>query len=293
MLTAADSAKVHRMRGIALLLSLWPALLGAPGILLAQGVGGGEGYRIGPRDLIRIEVFELPELDVERRVSAQGSVRLPVLGDVEVEGKTESELATALEASLEANYVERATVTVEVLEYRSRSVTVMGAAREPGEIGLPGERTLLEVLTAAGGLAENHGRSIHVLRRAANGLSDQVTIPIDELTLSAGTKLNLPVFPGDVIHVERRLAVSIYLLGEVANPGVLKFDGAERATLLYAIARGGGLGSRASSKILIQRRDDDGEMEQISANYKRILAGKDPDPLLLDGDVVIVKESFF
>lgn len=275
-------------------------LLGFPSPAKTQTAPSSEGgvdsnprYRIGPRDLVRIEVFELPELDIERRVSPQGELRLPVIGDFPVAGRTEAELAAELERLLEADYVERATVNVEVLEIRSRSLTVLGAAREPGEYGLAGERTLLEVITAAGGLADNHGSSIHVLRRAGNGLTDQLTIDIDELLERAEPTVNIPIQPNDIINIEKRESLVVYLLGEVGSPGEQRFDTSERATLLYAIARAGGLGERASSKITIQRRHGNGEVEQIQANYKRIVAGKAPDVELRDGDVLIVKESFF
>lgn len=250
-------------------------------------------YRIGPRDLIQVEVFELPELNVQRRVSSQGTVRLPVLGDFEVAGKTEAEAASALETSLEASYVERASVSIQVLEIRARSFTVIGAARQPGEYGLPGERSLLEAITAAGGLADNHGSSIHVLRRASNGLSDQLTIDIDDLLVRADPRVNIPILPNDLINVEKQASIHVYLLGEVSTPGEQSFDTTERATLLYAIARAGGLADRASPKIVIQRRGEGDEVEQIHANYKQIVAGKAPDVELEDGDVLIVKESFF
>jgi len=253
-------------------------------------------YLIGPRDLIEIEVFELPELDVERRVSIQGNVRLPVIGDFAVGGRTEQQAAAELERALEAQYVERATVTIQVKEVRSRSFTLIGAARQPGEYGLPGERTLIEAITSAGGLADNHGSSIHVLRRAQNGLTDQLTIEVEALLERADPAVNIPIQPNDLINIEKQESLRVYLLGAVASPGEQRFDTTERATLLYAIARAGGLGDRASPKIVIQRRSgrgEDGEVEQIHANYKQIVAGKAPDVELEDGDVLIVKESFF
>lgn len=255
-------------------------------------------YRIGPRDLIAIEVFELPELNVERRVSLQGSVRLPVIGDFSVTGRTEQEAAADLERLLEASYVERASVSIQVTEIRSRSFTVIGAARQPGEYGLPGDRSLLEAITTAGGLADNHGSSIHILRRSSNGLTDQLTVRVEDLLERADPTVNVPIQPNDLINVEKQETLRVYLLGEVATPGEQRFDTGERATLLYAIARAGGLGDRASPKLVIQRRGETGgpgteEVEQIHVNYKRIVAGKAPDIELRDGDVVIVKESFF
>jgi hypothetical protein len=84
-----------------------------------------------------------------------------------------------------------------------------------------------------------------------------------------------------------------YLLGEVASPGAITFKSTDRLTLLAAIARAGGLSERASSKIRIQRPGADGKMTEITARYKRILSGDEPDPELRDGDVIVVKESFF
>lgn len=251
-----------------------------------------DSYQIGPRDLVRIEVYELPELDGDRRVSRQGTVRLPVAGDVAVEGHTEASLARHLEELLEAQFVENASVTVQVQEYRHRSITLMGAVRQPGEYGLPGDWTLLEAITAAGGLADDHGTSIHVQRRADNDLSDQLTIAVADLVVRGEPLANIPLLPDDIVNVEKQEPIRIYLLGEVASPGMLTFDNSEQATLLYAIARAGGLGERAASKIRIQRRLDNGETEQIVAHYKRILTGKDPDLRLQDGDVLVVKESF-
>lgn len=258
----------------------------------AQGEAVAAGYQVGPRDLLEIQVLEVPELhQVSRRVSEAGTLRLPLLGEIEVEGRTVPELTARLEELLEADYVRRATVNVEVSEIRFRPISVIGAVRKPGDLGSPGGWTLLEALTAAGGLSENHGDEIHVLRRATNGLSDQVTISVEALIERADPRVNVPIFANDLINVERRTSVTVYCLGEFANQGALAFDSTERITLLAAVARAGGLTDRASSKIVIRRPGDGGG--EITVSYKRILAGKEPDPELYDGDKLIVKESFF
>lgn len=250
-------------------------------------------YRIGPRDVVEFEVYELPELNVQRRVSEVGTVSLPVLGELAVQGETVSSLAAKLDRILEDRFVTEATVSVQVVEHRFRSFSVLGAVKQPGQYGLPGERTLLEALTAAGGLAGNHGPRIHILRRAPNGLSDQLTVPVEKLLREADRKYNVPILPDDIINVEAQEQVRVYLLGEVSSPGVQTFQSTERATLIYAIARAGGLTDRASTKIVLQRRGEGKEAEQITVHYKRILSGKEPDVELQDGDVLVVKESFF
>ncbi len=257
-------------------------------VALAQTGGA---YRIGPQDLVEIRVFEVPELNIERRVSDEGMINLPLIGDVPVRGLTDSELAERLKVLLETRYVRRASVTVQVREFRSRPIAVIGAVRQPGNLAFSGSLTLLEALALAGGLAENHGDVIHVLRRSENGLSDQLTVAVSDLLTRGDVDVNIPIFANDVINVPPVVQITIFCLGQVKNPGALTFKDSERITLLTAIARAGGLSERASSKVRIKRQGKGGREVELQADYKRIVAGKDRDVELEDGDILIVKES--
>jgi polysaccharide export outer membrane protein len=250
------------------------------------------GYRLGPRDLVRIRVFEVPELNVESRVSENGALTLPLIGDVPASGLTAKEFEGRLEGLLEERYVNRASVSVEVVEFRSRPITVIGAVRQPGHLAFPGGWTLLDALAAAGGLADNHGDLVYVMRRAENGLSDQVAIPVDDLFVRGDPDSNLPIRANDLIHVPPRVEISVYCLGEVRQPGAIVFHSTDRITLLAVLARAGGLTDRASKKVRI-RRAGGGEGEETVIDYRRVLAGEEPDPELEAGDVVVVKEAFF
>ncbi|HXO21463.1 MAG TPA: polysaccharide biosynthesis/export family protein [Thermoanaerobaculia bacterium] len=261
----------------------------------AQTVSRNPGYRIGPKDLVQIQVYEVPELNVERRVSEDGKINLPLIGDVAALGLTETELADRLKTLLESRYVQRASTSVEVREFRSKPIAVIGAVKQPGNLAFSGRWTLIEALTAAGGLAENHGNLIYVLRRADNGLSDQIAVDATDLLVRADPRVNLPIFASDLINVPATVEVTIYCLGEIAHPGAIIFKSTERITLLATIARAGGLTDRAGSRITIKRTAGSGgaKGQEITVEYKRILAGKDPDVELKEGDVVVVKESFF
>lgn len=250
-------------------------------------------YRIGPRDLVAIRVFEEPKLNVDLRVNDDGSIRLPLVGNVPAEGLTEDELTRRLQEILEADLLQRASVSVEILEYRARPISVIGAVRNPGSLDYSGRLTLLEAITQAGGLASSHGDSIFVLRRATNGLTDQVPVRIEDLLVRADPDVNIPIFANDLINVPEAQEVTVYLLGQVSGAGAITFKTNERVTLLAAIARAGGLTERASKKLLIKRRQPGGGTEEIVVRYKRILAGREPDPELRQGDVIVVKESFF
>jgi polysaccharide export outer membrane protein len=277
---------------VTLLLAALAALPLAAQAPLVKDAVRDPGYRIGPRDLLEIRVFETPELNVSRRVSEDGSVNLPLVGEVKVAGLTETEAAAAIKEVLEVKLLQRASVAVQVQEFRSRPISVIGAVRQPGNLAFSGRWTLLEALTAAGGLTDGHGSLIYVLRRADNGLSDQLAIPADDLMVRADPKVNITIVDGDLINVPGTVEVTVYCLGEVRQPGALSLKSSERITLLAVIARAGGLTDRASAKILIKRTGPSGQSE-LKADYKRILAGKEPDIEMQPGDVVVVKESFF
>ncbi|HEY0783139.1 MAG TPA: polysaccharide biosynthesis/export family protein [Thermoanaerobaculia bacterium] len=250
-------------------------------------------YRIGPRDLIEIKVYDVPELNVERRVSEEGAINLPLIGDLRVSGMTDAQVAQELKTRLEAKYVQHASVDVNVREFRSRPISVIGAVKNPGNLAFSGRWTLLEALAAAGGLLENHGNTLYVLRRSDDGLSDQLAVDLDDLFVKADPRVNIPIFSNDMINVPATVEVTVYCLGEVDHPGALVFKSTERLTLLATIARAGGLSQRASTKILIKRGAKSSGPKEITVDYKRIISGKDPDVALGEGDVIVVKESFF
>jgi polysaccharide export outer membrane protein len=276
--------------GVVLAVLVCAVLLAAPARAQAPA---GAGYRIGPKDLIEIRVFEVPELNIERRVSEEGTINLPLIGDVPVQGLTDVELSDRLKALLESKYVQRASVAVQIREFRSKPISVLGAVKQPGNLALSGRWTLLEAISAAGGLTDDHGDKIYVLRRADNGLSDQISITVDDLMVRADPNANVPIFANDIINVPAKVEVTVFCLGQVAHPGAVAFQSTERITLLTAVARAGGLTDRASNSIQIKRRDHNGRDLELEANYRRIVSGKDPDVPLQSGDVVIVKESFF
>lgn len=247
-------------------------------------------YRIGPEDRIEVRVAELPELDTEQEVARDGTIGLPVLGRLDATGFTEDELAVKIRAALEGEGVRRATVQVKVLEFRSQPVTIYGAVAGRATLPAGGKATLLEVLTNAGGLTEDHGDVIRVRRTASNGLSDEVEIAVADLVEGRDPRVNIPIRVGDVITVPRARDLTVFFLGEIKEP--LQYKSTERMTLLTAIARRGGLPELARDTVTIRRQTANG-VQKIEANYQRILDGRTPDIELQDGDILIVKESFF
>jgi polysaccharide export outer membrane protein len=263
----------------------------AASALRAQEVSG--EYRVGPRDLLEVKVLEIPELNVERRVSDGGVISLPMVGDFPVTGLTAAEVRKALESLLKSKYVNRADVSVVVKEFADKPISILGAVRRPGALNVSGRWTLLQAISAAGGLTEAAGRKIFVLRKKESGPSDLLEVQTEDLLRGASETWNIPIFPGDVVNVPARSSVRIFCLGEVKSPGMVEFTTDDRITLLSVLAKAGGLTDRASKKIRVKRQDASGKDVETPYDYKRILAGKDPDPALNGNDVVVVQESFF
>lgn len=252
-----------------------------------------DGYRLGSRDRLQVRVFEDSRLDVDVEVADDGTIRLPLVGNVEVAGLTVAEATQRLKEILERDLLQKASVSLAVTDYLSRPISVLGAVAEPGSLNVSGRLNLIEALVAAGGLAPSHGDTVYVLRRSANGLTDQVAIPVQGLMIEADPALNIPIFPNDLINVPPTLEVTVYCMGEVAQPGAMTFKSTERITLLAALARAGGLTDRAAKKILIKRQGESGEPVEIEIDYRRIMSGRAADPELREGDVVVIRESFF
>jgi polysaccharide export outer membrane protein len=123
-------------------------------------------YTIGPEDVLDINVFEAQEMNREVRVSASGEISLPLLGAVRAAGLTPRELETSLEELLHQKYMKDPHIGVFVREMQSHPVSVMGAVRKPGVFQIRGNKTLLEILSLAEGLADDAGEEVIILRGA-------------------------------------------------------------------------------------------------------------------------------
>jgi protein involved in polysaccharide export with SLBB domain len=226
-------------------------------------------------------------------VADSGKIDLPLLGQLSVAGETTTEARAQLEELLRAKYVNRANVSVVVKEFANKPVSVVGAVVRPGFLNISGRWSLLQAISAAGGLNQSAGRKIYILRRGENGLSDVLEIRSEDLLESSSSMWNIPIFPSDIVNIPARSTVTIFCLGEVKQPGAIAFDSDDRITLLSVIAKAGGLTDRASNTIRIKRKGVDGKDVETRVNYKAVITGKQPDPPLRADDVVVVAESFF
>ena len=247
---------------------------------------------VGPRDVLDIKVLEDANISGRTVINDDGVIALNVIGRVQVAGLTSTQIEAKLKTLLEADILTKATVSVQVVEFASKPISVVGAVVRPGRIGASGTTTLIQAITQAGGLTAGHGKELYVLRTGRNGLSEQVAINIDQLMVEGRPELNIPLAPNDLVNVPLDTPIVIYVMGEVMKPGKLEFRSSQTPTLLQAIAAAGGQTDRASRNVIIKRITN-GREQTIKVNYRQILKGSRKDEILRDQDTVYVDEALF
>lgn len=269
-----------------------------------QGRAG--DYVIGSSDLLRIEVFDVPDLSREVRVGESGYISLPLIPvKVKVAGLTPFQVEEKLTELMQVNgLVKNPQVTVLVKEQRSQPITVIGAVRNPRVIQALRPMSLLEILSEAGGIAEDAGSLVIVTRAAAptdaagssvessKPAPQNFTVYLKDLLESGDPQFNIPILGGDVVSVPR--AGIVYVAGAVERPGgfVIQSEN-EELTVLKAIALAQGLkGTARPGDAVILRRDPVARKNvEIDVNLSKIMGRKAEDVPLLANDILFVPDS--
>ena len=138
------------------------------------------GYRIGAMDVLDISVFQVPELTKSVQVADTGTINLPLVGEVAVEGKTAQQVERDLTTKLGAKYLQNPQVTVFVKEYNSHQVTIQGEIKKPGVFPMKGTTSLLQLIALAGGFEDDSDSTVLVLREA-NGKRQAATFDVSAI----------------------------------------------------------------------------------------------------------------
>jgi polysaccharide export outer membrane protein len=243
-------------------------------------------YIVGPQDVLTITVFNEPQLSGQFRVDNDGQFNYPFLGRVAANGSTLREIAALLKVKLADGYLRNPQVTVEVAQYRSQSVFVMGEVRTPGKYTQSGPVTVIEALAQAGSATPSAGNVVLILHpkgtsTAGPTLPDATDADVERVNLreiQAGKlSQNVLVRDGDTIFVPK--ADRFYVIGQVRNPGSYVLE--PNMTVLQAISLAGGVSERGSNRrIRIIRVVDD---------QKRELDAKATDTVQ-PGDTIVVRQ---
>lgn len=237
---------------------------------------------VGVGDMLRITVFRNPDLTTETRVTDQGTIAFPLLGDVPVAGLSPGQVGKKISEKLSSGkYVVNPEVAVTLMQVNSRQVSVLGNVNKPGRYPIDSINTrLTDFLAAAGGVAAP-GSDLVTIVSTQDGKSTKTDVDLSQMFTGGNVSANQQLRPGDTIYVHR--APMIYVYGEVNKAGAYRLE--PHMTVMQAIAMGGGLTVRGTQRGLkIHRRGDDGKIQQINAR---------PTDEVKTDDVVYVDESLF
>ncbi len=231
-------------------------------------------YVLGRGDVVSISVFGDEQLSQTMEIGPDGSIAVPLAGQVRAGGRTTAQLSAGIASAL-SSYIKNPSVTVNVVKFRTTSVVVLGEVVRPGMYELRGDVDLLAAVAAAGGAKGDVRRAILVWNGMRDGTARSAQVCLGDLVDAPASAFNIALAPGDVLFVSALPEEYISILGEVARPGV--YPVRPDATVLDVIAAAGGLTPKADmGRVRVyQGSDVDGASTFTVAS----------DRLLFDGDV--------
>ena len=260
-------------------------------VLAARDAYEVSDYAIGPQDVIEVNLFNIGSADgipnkIQVRVSNEGMVNLPLLGQVQAGGQTRTQLEASLRKQYE-KFMHEPDVGVALAENRSNSVYLLGAVKSPGVVPVTGQETLRRLLATAGGLTKDAGMFVHLSRHAGDREQAYV-VSLDELANDRTGKVNLHVRPGDFINVP--VAGTFYVDGHVNRPNAYPLVG--QYTLSQAVAIAGGVDDFGkTSDISIFRHGPNGEVSVLNCDLRKIRSGEQEDVRIAANDLILVPPS--
>ena len=247
--------------------------------------------KIGADDLVSVAVYDSPELTRTVRVGDDGQIRLPMLRrTIPAAGLMPRELEASIAEALRADQIlVDPVVTVTVVEYRSRPVSVAGAVKHPVTFQATGNMSLLDALTRADGLAPEAGSEI-LLTRVTAGKTVTERIQVRELLEGEHPELNQRLVGGEEIRVPE--AARVYVAGNIKNPGAFSLKDGKETSVLKVLALAGGLAPFSSKLAYIYRpKPGTQEKDEIPVALNRIIARKSPDVALKADDIFYIPDD--
>ena len=261
-------------------------------------------YILGPNDQITIRALQAEEIsDKTYRLASDGDLTLPMIGRFKAAGLTAGQLESELASKLE-KYIRHPKVGVTVTEFHSQPVSVIGAVTTPGIVQLQGKKTLVEVLSMAGGLRNDAGQRVTITRRQESGMlplsgarpdaTGQFSIAevrLKDLLEARKPEQNIAIQSNDIISVPR--AETIYVLGAVNKAGGFVLNDRDNLSVLQALSLAGGLERTAAPQKAKILRINPGtaKREEVPLDLKPIFSGKATDVALQPDDILFIPDS--
>jgi len=239
---------------------------------------------IGPDDMVKVTVYNHPDLTATDRITGDGLIMLPLVGDVNLAGLSVEQAAKKISRLLSDGFIMDPKVSVFVVEFRSRKVMIMGQVFRPGIFTLSGNTTFLELLTLSGGLTKEAGDKATIKRKAPDAGKESeglITIDLRRLIDEGDASLDVTLMDNDSIYIAK--AGVFYITGEIRKPDAYKHE--EGLTVIKAATMAGGFSDKAApGRIKIIRK---------VGNKEKVIERAGMDERILPDDIIIIPESFF
>ena len=245
-------------------------------------------YRLGPGDMISIQVWRRPELSQEGiLVSPDGFLTVPRIGNVQVLGMTVAQVKALVTSKLEFFYIEPE-VTIRVQEFHNNKAFVLGRVSKPGVVNFPGKGTLLEALALAGGIPDQNKDTSLTKCAIIRGNDLIIWIDLQDLLRNGNMALNAPVRNNDVIYIPESSDELVYVLGEVQTPGAIQIRGG--MTVLKAVMLAGGVNKNGDPEKVFVIRQQTLKGDVIRVSLKELLENGDftKNFSLMPNDIIYV-----
>lgn len=248
-------------------------------------------YKVGVGDKLEIVVFGHEDMNKIVEVRGDSTINYPLLGNLPVAGKTVAEIDDQITRLLGKDFLVDPQVSVDIREYQSQWVTIIGEVKTPGRFVLRRDMRLIDLLAEAGGATKEAGTEILVTRRLeADGAPQPLVVNRDRLMSRNNQDANIMLAHGDIVTIGEKEV--FYIRGEVNKPGSYYLE--NDMTILKAISVAGGLTQFANRKSVDLLREGSGGMQKrLKVDLKSIEDGKKGDIPLLPNDVIIVSRRIF
>ena len=247
------------------------------------------GLKLAPGFLLNIIVYDEPDLSARVRVDKEGNINLPFVKTIKVGGDTVAQAKQRIEDKFRGDGIlKNPQITIDVEQFATTSVTVMGEVQNPGKVELLAPHSLLDVIGMTGGETTLAGNEIE-LKRPVDGAMQSTTYHYSRGDDGSAIR-DVMVNPGDTVMVKR--AGVVYVLGAVNRPGGYTMQENGELNVAQAISLAQGLVMQAKvNGLRVVQHDKQGNPIEIPVSYNKIMNGKEKPIQLAAGDIVYVPIS--
>ncbi len=253
-------------------------------VFLGVSPGSSQDYILGEGDILEITVYDHSDLHTKARISGDGTITLPLIGQVNAANVSVNELSAKIESLYADGYIINPQVSIFVESFKSRKATILGEVDSPGLYEIEGYTSLLELISTAGGLTDNAANKVIVHRKVNLGSTqkdNKMEISLRRLMEEGSDSENIQIVDGDNVFIPRKEV--FYVSGEVKKPNSYNYE--DGLTVIQALTMAGGVNDKGAPGRTKVIRTINGR-EQLLEDVKM-------DQPILPNDVIVVPESYF